>query len=77
MQFKTNAKCKDCEAAISLAVRKKFPNADLKFELDNSDKVLHVHGIPDDSEHAAQVESAIKEAGFKGAWLTRGEENKL
>ena len=73
MLFKTNARCNDCEAAISKAVRQKFPNAELKFELENSDKVLHVHGLPEDSEHAAQVESAIKEAGFDGAWLTRGE----
>lgn len=76
MNFKTNAKCKDCEAAISLAVKRKFPDAQLNFELQNSNKVLQVHGIPEDSEHAAQVESAIKEAGFEGAWLTRGLENK-
>lgn len=76
MNFKTNAKCKDCEAAISLTVKRKFPDAQLNFELQNSNKVLQVHGIPEDSEHAAQVESAIKEAGFEGAWLTRGLENK-
>lgn len=76
MQFKTNAKCENCEAAISKAVRSKFPDADLQFQLLNADKVLEVHGIPEDSEHAAQVESAIKEAGFEGAWLTRGLENK-
>lgn len=76
MDFKTNAKCKDCTEAISLAVRRKFPNAELKFELENSDKVLHVHGVPEDSEHAAQIESAIKESGFEGAWLKRGLENK-
>ena len=76
MDFKTNAKCKNCEAAISSAVRRKFPDAELKFELENDDKVLHVHGVPENAENAAQVESAIKEAGFEGAWLTRGQENK-
>lgn len=69
MQFKTNAKCQDCVAAIKLAVKRKFPDADLKLELENTDKVLHVHGVPEDSEHAAQIESAIKEAGFEGAWM--------
>ena len=76
MQFKTNAKCSDCEAAIKSAVTSKFPNAELKFDVENDDKVLHVHGLPEDSQHAAQVESAIKEAGFQGAWLQRGLENK-
>ena len=76
MDIKTNAKCQDCVAAIKQAVLRKFPNADLKLELETTDKVLHIHGLPEDSEHAAQVESAIKEAGFEGSWLTRGEENK-
>lgn len=76
MDFKTNAKCQDCVAAIKNAVRRKFPDTELKMELETTDKVLHIHGIPEDSEHAAQVESAIKEAGFEGSWLTRGLENK-
>ena len=76
MDIKTNAKCQDCVAAIKQAVLRKFPNADLRLELETTDKVLHIHGLPEDSEHAAQVESAIKEAGFQGSWLTRGEENK-
>ena len=76
MKFKTNAKCQDCMAAISKEVHKKFPDAELKFDLENTDKVLQVHGVPEDSEHASQIESAIKEAGFEGAWLTRGLENK-
>lgn len=76
MDFKTNARCQDCAAAIKKEVLRKFPNADLKLELESTDKVLHVHGVPEDSEHAAQIESAIKEAGFEGAWLTRGLENK-
>lgn len=76
MQFKTNAECKNCAAAIKEAVNRKFPDAKLELELESADKVLHVHGIPEDSVHAAQVESAIKEAGFEGSWLTRGDENK-
>ena len=76
MDFKTNAKCQDCVASIKMAVKRKFPDADLDLELENADKVLHVHGIPEDAEHAAQVESAIKEAGFQGSWLVRGLENK-
>lgn len=76
MEFKTNAKCNDCVAAISNVVKKKFPDAELNLELSSADKVLHVHGIPENSENAAQIESAIKEAGFEGAWLTRGLENK-
>ena len=76
MKFKTDANCEHCMVAIQKAVNERFPNADLKFEIENSDKVLHVHGVPEDSEHAAQIESAIAEAGFKGTWLTRGLENK-
>ena len=73
MQFKTNAKCDDCVADIKKAVLQKFPNADLKLELETTDKVLEVHGVPEDSEHASQIESAIKEAGFQGSWITEGE----
>lgn len=76
MDFKTNAKCQGCVEEITRAVKRKFPDAELKFDLENSDKVLHVHGIPEDSVNVAEVESAIKEAGFEGAWLTRGLENK-
>lgn len=71
MDFSTNAKCQNCVASIKQAVRQKFPDADLKLELETTDKVLHIHGIPEDSIHAAQVESAIKEAGFEGAWIER------
>ena len=76
MDFKTNAKCSNCVAAIKQEVQRKFPDAEISLELETSDKVLHVHGIPEDSQHASQVESAIKEAGFEGSWLTRGVENK-
>lgn len=73
MKFKTNAKCEDCMASIIKAVRTKFPNAELKFEEENTDKVLHVHGLPEDSVHASQVESAIKESGFDGAWISQAD----
>lgn len=76
MKFKTNAQCEHCMASIEKAVRNKFPDAELKFEIENTDKVLNVHGVPEDSEHAARIESAIKEAGFEGAWIERGLENK-
>lgn len=76
MDFKTNAECENCVAAIKKAVESKFPNAALKLELQTTDKVLHVHGVPEDSQHASQIESAIKEAGFEGSWLDRGLENK-
>ena len=76
MDFKTNAKCKDCVASISNAIHRKFPDAELKLELESSDKVLHVHGVPEDSKHAEEIENAIKEAGFEGSWLTRDLENK-
>ena len=76
MDIKTNAKCQDCVASIKQAVKRKFPDADLKLELETTDKILHIHGLPEDSIHAAQVEAAIKEAGFEGAWLERGLENK-
>lgn len=75
MKFKINAKTSDSEASILQAIKRKFPDAQLKFELQNADKVLEVHGIPEDSNHASQVESAIKETGFDGAWLTQGLEN--
>lgn len=76
MEFKTNAECKNCAAAITKAVNEKFPDAELNLDLESADKVLHVHGVPEDSEHAARIESAIREAGFEGSWLTRGLENK-
>ena len=71
MKFKTNAECNNCVANITKVINRKFPNAKLKFDLENTDKVMEIHGIPEDSEHAAQVESAIQEAGFKGSWITQ------
>lgn len=76
MEFKTNAKWSECQSAIESAVKKSFPNAELKLDLESEDKVLHVHGIPETPENAALIERNIEEAGFKGSWLTRGQENK-
>lgn len=74
MQIKTNLKAEDSLLAIQNKLRERFPDKELNFELDSTDKVLHVHGLPEDSVHAAQVENAIKETGFDASWLTRGEE---
>lgn len=76
MRFKTNAIAQDSAEAIKKTVQKRFPNATLELETESTDKVLHIHGIPEDREHASEVERAIKEAGFEGSWLTRGLENK-
>ena len=76
MKFKTNAVSTDSVLAITKAIKEKFPNASLEFNLQSDDKVMHVHGVPEDEEHAARIESAIRESGFDGAWLTRGIENK-
>lgn len=69
MKFKTNARCAHCEATILNHVRGVFPDAEWSMDLDSADKVLEVHGLPEDSEHAAKVEAAIAESGFKGSWL--------
>lgn len=69
MKFKTNAKCAGCKSAIIAGVSKKFPDAQWDLDLDSADKVLEVHGLPEDGETAAKVEAAIAETGFKGTWL--------
>lgn len=69
MRFKTNAKCAGCSGAILGAVRGKFPNAEWSLDLESADKVLECHGIPDDSEMAAQVIKTIEETGFQGSWI--------
>ena len=75
MKFKTNAKCGGCSSAILGAVRSKFPNQEWSLDLNSADKVLEMHGVDDDPETAAQVVKTIEETGFKGAWLTQGENN--
>lgn len=69
MKFKTNARCAGCKTAIMNAVQTKFPNAEWSMDLENADKILEVHGIPEDAEHAAQVEKTLEETGFKGSWI--------
>ena len=76
MQFKTDIKAQDSLEAIKNTLREIFPDANLDMDLQTADSVLHVHGLPEDSLHAAKVEAAIREAGFNGSWLTRGLENK-
>lgn len=71
MDFKTNAKCGGCSSKIIAGVKNRFPDAELELDLNSADKVLHVHGIPEDAEHAAQIEAAIAETGFKGSWVNR------
>lgn len=71
MKFKTNAKCGGCKTAIINAVSAKFPDAQWSMDLDNVDKVLEAHGIPENAETAAQVLKTIEETGFKGAWIER------
>lgn len=71
MQFKTNAKCAGCSSTILAAVRKRFPNQEWSLDLSSDDKVLENHGIPDNSEQAAQIIKTIEETGFKGSWLTQ------
>lgn len=69
MKFKTNAKCGGCKAAIMKAVEAKFPNAQWSLDLEDADKVLEVHGIPENAEMAAEIEKTLAETGFKGSWL--------
>ena len=69
MKFKTNAKCGGCKAAILNAVQEKFPNAQWSLDLDSADRLLEVHGLPEDTDTAAQVVKTLEETGFKGSWL--------
>ena len=71
MKFKTNAKCAGCSSAILGAVRSRFPNQEWSLDLSTEDKVLEMHGVPDDAKKAAQVVKTIEETGFKGAWITQ------
>ena len=75
MQFKTDM-AQDSLLAIGNKLREKFPDSKLELELSATDHVLHIHGLPEDSIHASQVESAVRETGFEASWLQRGLENK-
>lgn len=76
MKFKTNATSPDSYLAVRNKIQEAFPNANLEFQLEVTDRVMHVNGIPENTAHATQIENAIKEAGFTGSWLTREEENR-
>ncbi len=69
MKFKTNARCGGCKAAILDKMNEKFPNAEWSLDLEKADKVLEVHGIPENAETAAEVEKTLAETGFEGSWL--------
>lgn len=71
MRFKTNARCEGCRKAILDAMNREFPDAEWSLDLENEDKVLECHGIPEDAGKAAQVLKTLEETGFKGAWLQR------
>ncbi len=69
MKFKTNARCAGCKSAIMSAVQNKFPDMEWSMDIDDIDKVLECHGIPDNEEWAAQIIKTIEETGFKGSWI--------
>ncbi|MBD5205681.1 MAG: heavy metal transport/detoxification protein [Bacteroides sp.] len=69
MKFKTDASCGHCKATILKAMQAKFPNAEWNLDLEHADKILEVHGLPENAENAAMVEKTLEETGFKGTWL--------
>lgn len=50
-------------------MQEKFPDAQWSLDLNSADKVLEVHGIPENAETAAQIEKTLAETGFNGSWL--------
>lgn len=74
MKFKTNAKCGGCSDTILKGVRSQFPNEEWSLDLDSADKVLEMHGVPDDPAKAAEVEKTIAATGFKGSWIPAASE---
>ena len=76
MKFKTNAKCAGCSTAILNAMNTRFPNEQWSLDLQNEDKVLEWHGVPDDADKAAQVVKTLEETGFKGSWIQQGTEQQ-
>lgn len=71
MKFKTDAQCKHCSATILDKMRSIYPDAQWSMDLENADKVLEVHGIPENGETAAKVIAALEETGFTGSWIQR------
>lgn len=69
MKFKTDASCNHCKTTILNKMQSKFPNAQWSLDLDHEDKILEVHGLPENEETASQVEKTLEETGFNGTWL--------
>lgn len=69
MKFKTNAKCDGCKTKILAKMNETFPDAQWSLDLDSTDKVLEVHGLPEDEPTARKIETTLAETGFKGSWL--------
>jgi hypothetical protein len=69
MKFKTNAGCDRCKTKILEKMNSTFPDAQWNLDLENADKILEVHGMPENAEKAAQVVKALEETGFKGSWI--------
>lgn len=69
MKFKTNAKCVGCMNRILDAMNTRFPNEEWTMDLNNADKILECHGIPDDAAKAAEVIKTLEETGFQGSWI--------
>lgn len=73
MKFKTDASCGHCKATILKAMQAKFPDAQWDLDLDNADRILEVHGLPENEETASQIEKTLQETGFKGTRLRQTE----
>ena len=69
MKFKNNAGCDRCKTKILEKMNTTFPDAQWNLDLENADKILEVHGMPENAEKAAQVVKALEETGFKGSWI--------
>ncbi len=69
MKFKTNAKCGGCKTAILDAMNREFPDGQWSLDLDSDDRVLEVHGIPENQDNAWKVLNVLENTGFKGSWL--------
>lgn len=69
MLFKTNAQNEADKALILDRGNKNFPNTQWDLDLEHEDRLLHVHGIPEDAERAAQVIKTLQQTGFNGSWI--------
>ncbi|MDH6313270.1 copper chaperone [Parabacteroides sp. PFB2-10] len=65
MQFKTNAKCGGCVAAIRTKLNEVVPETEWSIDLNSPDKTLTV-----ESDYPAEaIIAAVKAAGFKAEQL--------